>query len=104
MEKASSGAGATLMKTKSSGAGATLMKTKSSGAGATLMETNSSGAGAGAGAMFMKEKGPGPELCHVYGDSADLWGRSRALEGLEIPHGQQQSHIFLLAPHHNGTN
>jgi len=43
------------------------MKKENSGDGATLMKTNSFGAGP----MFMKRRGPEPELCHFY-DSAAL--------------------------------
>jgi len=38
------------------------MKKESSGAGATLIKTRSSGAGA----MFMKRRAPEPELCHFH--------------------------------------
>jgi len=42
------------------------MKKESSGAGATLMKTKISGAGA----MFMKRRAPESELCHFYDGSA----------------------------------
>jgi len=43
---------------------------ESSGAGATLMKTKSSGAGAGA--MFIKRRAPELELCHFCAGSAAL--------------------------------
>jgi len=44
------------------------MKIESSGAVATLMKTKSSGAGA----MFMKRRAAEPVLCHFYDGSAAL--------------------------------
>jgi len=41
---------------------------ESSGAAATLIKTKSSGAGA----MFMKRRTPEPELCHFYDGSAAM--------------------------------
>jgi len=46
------------------------MKKESSGAGATLMKTKTSEARAGA--MFMKTRAPKLELCHFYDGSAAL--------------------------------
>jgi len=46
------------------------MKKASSGAGATLRKTKSSIGGVGA--MFMKRKGPESELCHFYDGSIAL--------------------------------
>jgi len=46
------------------------MKKVSSGARATLMKTKSFGDGVGA--MFMKRKAPEPELCHFYDGCAAL--------------------------------
>jgi len=76
------------------------MKKESSGAGATLMKTRTSEARAGA--IFMKTSAPEPEMCHFYDGSAalifiDMKTKGRLYDGDERVFKEVTLEVFELS-------